>query len=152
MLLDPLTKAESVIKKATSAYLDEQERKRREAEERARRAAREEAERRLAEASALESSGKLEEAAMALEEAEIIDSATVCIPASQNQKVKGVSSRRDWDIVSINDSKVPVDIAGTVIRPVDKGIVMRLIRSSKGTIRIPGITYRETISMSVRRS
>lgn len=154
MMLDPLNRAESVIKKAAGSYLAEKERKRREAEERARQAAKAEAERRLAEAIALENQGKTEEAAAAVEEAEIIDGAavTINIPAAIAPKVKGVSSSRDWDIVGIDYAKVPVAVSGTVIRPVDEKAVMRLIRASKGTIKIPGITYRETIKMSVRRS
>ena len=152
MMLEPLTRAEAVIKKAAGGYLAEQERKRREAEERARRAAKEEADRRMAEAIELENQGRVEEAAAAMEEAEIIDSATVAVPTSPAKKVKGVSSSKDWEIVSIDESKVPVDVAGTVIRPVDSGAIMRLVRASKGTIKIPGVTYKETVRMSVRRS
>ena len=87
-----------------------------------------------------------------MEEAEIIDSATVAVPTSPSKKVKGVSSSKDWEIVSIDESKVPVDVAGTVIRPVDSGAIMRLVRASKGSIRIPGVTYKEIVKMSVRRS
>lgn len=151
-MLDPLAKAESDIKKAVGKYLAEQERKRKAAEERARQAAKEEADRRLAEAAALENEGKIEEAAAAMEEAEIIDSATVAVPVAPAAKVKGVSSSKDWEIVGINDAKVPVAIAGTVIRPVDSKAIIRLIRASKGTIQIPGVTYKEVVKMSVRRS
>lgn len=151
-MLDPLTKAEVVIKKAVGEYLAEQERKRKAAEERARQAAKAEADRRLAEAIALENQGRMEEAAAAVEEAEIIDSATIAVPVAPTKKVKGVSSSKDWELVSVDDSKVPVDVAGTVIRPVDQGAIMRLIRASKGTIKIPGVTYKEIMKMSVRRS
>lgn len=152
MMLEPLTRAESVIKKAASGYLADQERKRREAEERARQAAKAEADRRMAEAIDLEKQGRMEEAAAAMEEAEIIDSTTVTVPMSSAKKVKGVSSSRDWEIVSIDESRVPMDVAGSVIRPVDTGAVMRLIRASKGSIKIPGVIYKETMKMSVRRS
>lgn len=152
MMLDPLTRAETVIKKAIGNYEAEQERKRKEAEELARRAAKAEADRRLAEAIALENQGKSEEAAAAMEEAEIIDSATVAVPVASTTKVKGVSSSKDWEIVSIDDKKVPVEILNTVIRPVDDKAIMRLIRASKGTISIPGITYKETVKISVRRT
>lgn len=152
MMLAPLTKAESVIKKSVGDYLAEQERKRKAAEERARQAAKAEADRRLAEAIALENQGKMEEAAAAVEEAEIIDSTTVAVPVAPTKKVKGVSSSKDWELVSIDESKVPVDVAGTVIRPVDRGAIMRLVRASKGTIKIPGVAYKEVMKMSVRRS
>ena len=55
------------------------------------------------------------------------------------------------EIVGINDAKVPVAIAGTVIRPVDDKAIMRLIRASKGTIQIPGVTYKQVAKMSFRR-
>ena len=152
LMLDPLTKAESVIKKAVGEYLAEQERKRKAAEERARQAAKAEADRLLAEAAALENEGKTEEATAAMEEAEIIDGATVAVPVASTAKVKGVSSSKDWEIVGINDAKVPVAIAGTVIRPVDNKAIMRLIRASKGTIQIPGVTYKEVMKISARRS
>ena len=152
MMLDPLTKAESVIKKAVGGYLAEQERKRKAAEERARQAAKAEADRLLAEAAALENEGKTEEATAAMEEAEIIDGATVAVPSAPTAKVKGVSSSKDWEIVGINDATVPVAIAGTVIRPVDSKAIMRLIRASKGTIQIPGVTYKEVVKISARRS
>lgn len=151
-MLDPLTRCEAAIKRAAGDYLAEQERKRRAAEERARQAAKAEADRRLAEAIALEDQGRKEDAASAIEEAEIIDSATVAVPLAPTKNVKGVSSRKDWELVSVNESKVPIDVAGTIIRPVDTGAIMRLIRASKGTIQIPGVSYKEVAKMSVRRS
>ena len=150
-MLDPLTKCETAIKRAVGDYLAEQDRKRRAAEERARQAAKAEADRRLAEAIALEEQGRKDDAAAAMEEAEIIDSATVAVISTPVKKASGVSSRKDWALVGIDESKVPVDVAGTVIRPVDTGAIMRLIRASNGTIQIPGVTYKETVNISVRR-
>ena len=37
-----------------------------------------------------------------------------------------------------------------VIRPVDEKAVARLIKMSKGQIKIPGIEYKETVSVSIR--
>ena len=56
-MLTPLKNAESVVKKAMSNYFMEQERRRKEAEEAARRAAEAERERKLQEAAELESAG-----------------------------------------------------------------------------------------------
>ena len=151
-MLDPLTRCEAAIKRAVGDYLTEQERKRREAEERARQAAKAEADRLLAEAIDLENQGRKEDAAAAIEEAEIIDSVTVAVPVVPTKTVKGVSSSKDWELVSINESKVPIDVAGTIIRPVDTGAIMRLIRASKGTVRIPGVSYKEVVKISARRS
>ena len=56
-MLAPLRNAEKIVKQAMSAYVEEQERKRREAEEAARRAAEAERERKIQEASVLEAAG-----------------------------------------------------------------------------------------------
>lgn len=127
----------------------EQERKRREAEEAARKAAEEETRRKLEEASALDKEGKTEEAEAALTEAEIMETAgrAVFVPSSV-PKAKGVSASADWEITGIDSKAVPLSINGAELRPVDKAAVMRLIRASKGTIQIPGITYRETKKLS----
>ncbi|MCQ4951053.1 hypothetical protein, partial [Bittarella massiliensis (ex Durand et al. 2017)] len=66
-------------------------------------------------------------------------------------RAKGVSSGKDWEIEAIDHEKVPVNFSGVEIRPVDEKAIMRLIRASKGKIQIPGIKYKETIKMSIRR-
>ena len=69
---------------------------------------------------------------------------------SQNPKVDGVSVRKNWEIVSIDSSVVPTEFNGVEIRPVDKKLVMNLIKASKGRIQIPGVQYREKASISVK--
>lgn len=149
LMLEPLSNAERIVKQSMGAYLVEKERKRKEAEEAARRAAEAEANRRLAEAIALEEQGRKEEAAVAIQEAEIIDTAssTLSVGAAAT-KVSGVSARKDWEIVKIDEGSVPINFSGVELRPVDKAAVTRLIRASKGSIKIPGVTYREVASMS----
>lgn len=151
-MLTPLKNAEKIVKKTMGDYLMEQERIRREAEEAARRAAEEERERKLKEAMALEAAGDKEGAEAAVEEAVVMDEATgYSVPASVKPKVSGVSTSKDWEITSINTSKVPVNFSGMELRPVDQAAVIRLIRASKGSIAIPGIAYREVAKMSFRR-
>ena len=151
-MLTPLKNAEKIVKKTMGDYLMEQERIRREAEEAARRAAEEERERKLKEAMALEAAGDKEGAEAAVEEAVVMDEATgYSVPASVKPKVSGVSTSKDWEITSIDTSKVPVNFSGMELRPVDQAAVMRLIRASKGSISIPGIAYREVAKMSFRR-
>ena len=151
-MLTPLRNAEATIKKSMGAYLTEQERKRREAEEAARRAAEEERERKLREAAELEEAGDKEGAEAAMTEAVVMDEAVAySVPAAPKPKVAGVTSSKDWEIVDINPSMVPLAIAGVELRPVDQSAVMRLIRASKGKIEIPGIVYREVAKMSFRR-
>lgn len=148
-MLEPLAKAEKLVKQAMGAYVTEQERKRNEAEETARRAAAAEAERKLADAISLEEQGREDEAAAAIEEAEVIDTVGSSLTISAAPpKVKGVTAKKDYEIVSVDGAKVPINFAGIELRPVDTAAVMRLIRASKGSIQIPGITYRETTNMS----
>lgn len=151
-MLVPLRNAEKIIKKAMGDYTLEQERKRREAEAIARKAAEEERERKLREAAALERAGDASAAEMAMTEAVVMDEAAhYTVAAPVKPKVTGVSTTKDWEIESIDPSVVPVAIAGMEIRPVDKAAVMRLIRATKGKIEIPGITYKEVAKMSFRR-
>ncbi len=150
--LAPLVAAEKLVKKVMGEYVMEQERKRREEEERARKAAQEEADRKLAEAMACESKGDKVGAENAMMAASIVDEASRNIVVdAPTPKAGGVSSGVDWEIVSIDDGKVPVEIQGMVIRPVDKAMVTRLIRASKGKIKIPGVEYKEVAKLSFRK-
>lgn len=151
-MLTPLRNAEKIIKQAINIYDAEQKRKRREAEEAARRAAEAERERKMREASELEAAGDNEGAEAAFEEAAIMDDAAsyAVVPATAAPKVSGVRTSKDWEIVEIDPKAVPLAVAGVEIRPVDKAAVMRLIRTSKGQIEIPGITYREVAKISFR--
>ncbi len=150
--LKPLESAEKLIKSSMSNYLEEQERKRKEAEESARKAAAAEMERKLNEAVALSEQGLNDEADAALEEAEIMNSVASAVTFdSDKPKADGVSTKVDYEIVSIDRSKVPVEVAGVEIRPVDSAAVMRLIRATKGKIKIEGIEYKEKIQMILRK-
>lgn len=151
-MLKPLESAEKILKQTMGSYVQEQERKRREAEEAARKAAREEAERKLREAIAMEAKGDAEGAALAMDEAEIMDDAAAAVSVTiAAPKAKGVINKKDWEIVSIDTSVVPNEVAGIEIRPVDRAAVMRLIRSSKGQVKIPGVVYKETVQTGFRK-
>jgi len=148
-MLQPLSNAEKILKQTMGAYISEQERIRREAEEAARRAAQAEVERRLQEAIALEAQGKTSAADAAVEEAEIMDEmSNVVSVAAEKPKAEGVATKKDWEIESIDSSKVPVLIAGVELRPVDTSAVMRLIRSTKGQVHIPGVVYKEVAKVA----
>ena len=87
----------------------------------------------------------------AMAEAEVMENvAKAGMVESQNPKVDGVSARKNWEIVSIDSSVVPTEFNGVEIRPVDKKLVMNLIKASKGRIQIPGVQYREKASISVK--
>lgn len=151
-MLQPLSNAEKILKQTMGAYISEQERIRREAEEAARRAAQAEAERRLQEAIALEAQGKSDAADAAVEEAEIMDEMSNMVSvAAEKPKAEGVTTKKDWEIESIDSSKVPVLFAGVELRPVDTSAVMRLIRSTKGQVHIPGVVYKEVAKVAFRK-
>lgn len=151
-MLKPLQEAEKSLKKSMTVFFQEQERKRKELEENLRREAEAEKERMLNEAIALEEAGKTEEAEAAMFDAQVTESiAGKTAVVMSTPKVSGVSSSKDWEIESIDTEEVPANFAGIEIRPVDEKAIMRLIRASKGSIKIPGIRYKETIKMSIRR-
>lgn len=150
MMLSPLQAAEKALRNKMGVFRLEEDRKRREAERQAREAALAEQRQKEAEALALEEQGRGEEAMAALEEATIAENAARMGVYSAPQKATGVSTSKDWEITKIDASKVPVEIAGAIIRPVDEAAVMRLIRATKGGIVIPGVEYAEKTRISFR--
>jgi len=150
-MLDPLERAEKTLKRKISEWSREQEHLRREEEERQRRLAMEEMERKLAEAEAAEAAGDSEAAEYAMAEAEVYEGVADVAPASvSTPKVEGISMRKNWRIINIDPTAVPNEFAGVVLRPVDEKAVLRLIKASKGQIRIPGVKYEEFSDVSVR--
>ena len=149
----PLDKAEKVIKGKMGEYQRKAEQARREQEEKLRKAAEAEREKAFAVAVAAEASGDALGAEMAMMEAEVMDdAAAVATVHLAAPKARGISTRKGWEITGIDPDKVPVAINGVVIRPVDEKAVMALIKASKGTVQIPGITYRETAIISAKRA
>lgn len=150
-MTDPLEKAEKILKGKMGAYAAQKERERKAQEEAARKAAQAEMDRKLAEAAAAEKAGDVLGAEMAMAEAEIMDDAAASITVgAKAPKVSGVSTCKNWVIKNIDASKVPIDIAGVVIRPVDEKAILSLIRATKGAVKIPGVEYEETVSVSIR--
>lgn len=150
-MLTPLKNAEKTVKSKISGYLAEEERKRAEEEAMARAKAQEEAEKKIAEAQDAEMEGDFEKAEMAFAEAEVMKSASEFITIqTQEPAVTGISKRKDWEIVEIDPTRVPIDVAGVELRPVDEKAVLALIKATKGKVTIPGITYREKYTVAVR--
>ena len=151
-MLDPHNSAEKIQKKSMGDYAAEVERKRREEEARIKAEAEAEAQRALAEALKLEAEGEIGAAAAAMQTAEMTEhyAQTAAIIADK-PKASGISSGADWEIVDIDSRTVPDELSGIVIRPVDTAAVIRIIRASKGTISIPGISYRQIQKIGFRR-
>lgn len=150
-MLDPLKKAEQILKGKMNSYLLEQERKRKEQEEAMRKLAEAEADRKLQEAIDASNAGDDAAAEFAMAEAEVYDTAAATsMIAKQTPKAEGVSTSKTWKITSIDSKKVPVEFSGMELRPVDEKLVLQLIKASKGKIVIPGIKYEESVTISVR--
>ena len=150
-MLEPLEKAEAILKRKMGDYAMEQQRRAREEEARRRREAEAAAQSKLEEAIVAEADGDAAAAEYAMAEAEVYDNYAATIEGTAKKpKATGVSMAKAWKITAVDPGKVPCTIHGVEIRPVDQKAVMRLIRASKGTIIIPGIRYEEDVSVSVR--
>lgn len=150
-MLDPLASAEKILKKKTGDFTKKREQERIKQEEAMRRAAQEAMNRKLDEAADAEASGDALGAEFAMAEAELMESVSVNGGVHpKTPKVKGVSSSKTWKITKIESDKVPINFAGMELRPVDEKLVLQLIKTSKGTISIPGVTYEEDVVISVR--
>lgn len=150
-MIDPLKMAEDILKSKMDEYYAAQEKKRKEQEEAIRKLAEMELEKKLNEATTAEASGDAETAQNAMAEAEVMDDVSVGVSVNApNLKVKGITRSKTWKIVGIDASRVPVELNGMVVRPVDEKAILRIIKASKGTISIPGVIYEETTSISAR--
>lgn len=138
-LLDPYLQADKAVKSKVTAY--NAERQRQAAIEAARlRAAQDEESRRLMEqAVAAESSGDAVAAESLLKQAAVTE--TICAPVHQD-KTAGISYRTTYSVTISDLAKVPCEINGIVIRPVDESAVRKLAQMSKGLVSIPGITIK----------
>ncbi len=150
-MLDPLASAEKILKKKMGAYTLQKERERREREEELRRQAEAEMNRKLEEAAKAESEGDAFGAEMAMTEAEVMENvATTAVINPSAPVMKGVSTSKTWKITKVDSATVPTHVQGVEIRPVDEKAVLRLIKATKGAIKIPGITFEEDVTISVR--
>lgn len=149
-MLDPLKKAEKIIKAALGDYQMRLEEERRAEEERLRQKSEAEAERKLQEAVDAEENGDDITAEAALEEAAMYQSASITVK-TEKPKANGVAAMTDYEITAIVADAVPISINGTVLRPVDESAVLKLIRQSKGTVEIPGITFKEIKKVTIRK-
>lgn len=150
-MVDPLKRAEATIKGKMSDYQMAQEKIRREQEEKMRALARAEMEKKMAEADEAEKSGDVFSAEYARVEAEALEAASSTMSVQKAQiKVDGVAQKKAWEITGIDLAELPCEFCGVVIRPADEAAIMRLIKASKGGIRIPGVEFRETVSFAVK--
>jgi hypothetical protein len=151
-LLSKLEASENMVKKEMADYIMKKKQAQLRAEEAARRLIAEETERKLDQAVQMEQAGDSKGASAAMLDAEISDQmvAAITVPAAM-PKAEGITTKFDYEIVSVDANQVPDQIMGTLIRPVDEKAVLRLIRGSRGTIQIPGIQYKEVVKITARK-
>lgn len=151
-MLQPLSNVEKILKETMGGYVLKKEQEKARQQEEARLNALKEAERLEQESANAEANEKFELAQEAALEALVLrDYANSLVVETDEPKVQGVSHKKDWEIESIEYDKVPVFAEGVELRPVNESAVLRLIRASKGTVKIDGVTYKETIATSFRR-
>lgn len=142
----PLIEAENFIKPQIASYMNEQERIRREAEEKARQEAlKAEEERKLTEAVELEKEGFTEEAEAILNETTFIP--PPIIPKT-TPKLQGTSIKQIWKFRVKNESLIPREYL-----TVDLVKIGGVVRALKDKANIPGIeVYPEASVASGRRN
>lgn len=135
----PLVEAEGILKPRIAAYLNEQEKKRREEEHRSRlEAARRAEEERLAEAIKAEEAGAKEEVEQILNQPTYLPP-PVILPSTA-PKISGIASRKTWKFEIIDPKLVPDEY-----KIVDSVKIGKVVRALGSQCRIPGIqVYEET--------
>ena len=150
-MLRALEEAERVLKSSMTRYTLQIEEARRKAEAEMKKRQQEEQERFLAAACAAEAKGDDLGVVSNMAMAEVVQDMAATINPVERPTVDGVSTRKVWRAEVLDDSMVPVSIAGAVIRPVDIRAIERMAEATKGTLQVPGVRlYQETL-MSIKR-
>lgn len=148
-MLTPLEEAEKILKQKMTEYVEIQEEKARQEALELKKKQEELAMQQLEEAEKLRNDGDEISAAMAEQNALVIDSLNTNISSSV-QKVDGVSYRTDYDVEIIDDKKVPSYIGGIEIRQINVQAIKKLAKATKGKIEIDGIKIIEKKVSSIR--
>jgi len=147
-MLKPLQEAESIIKKAMLAYTTEVERKRREAEEAARKAREEEIKRLEAIAAMAEEQGDADTAEIMRDMAEEVPIGEIAAVAAPT--AKGVSVRTTWKARVVDPKLVPAYFDGMELRTINMAALNSLAKWRNGEAQIPGVEFYQDSTMSVR--
>lgn len=151
LMMTPLDEAEKILRTKMADYVENRDREAREAGETMRREALAEKERRLEEAARAEAAGDTAAAEYARAEAEVLESTGLTGRVqSAVPRADGVTVSKSWEIVDIDPALVPDTFRGAELRPVDEKAVLRLIKDTKGMVEIPGVSFRERVSLTVR--
>lgn len=155
-IIEPLERAEKLIKQKVVAWESEQERKRqdeiRKAQALADEKARKEREKLEEKARIAAEQGKVEKAEALLEKSQEVVAAPVFTPPTM-PKQEGMSFRSNWK-AEVTDKlalmKYAVETGNLPFFEVNQSVVNNLAKATKGSMAIPGIKFVEEKVMSVR--
>lgn len=150
-MMAPLNQAETIVKGTMLTYTRKVEEARRKAEAEARKRQQEEAERLLREAAEAEQSGDAVSAETVLTMAQMVEEMAAPVISTSAPSAAGISTRKVWKARIVNESAVPISIAGMMLRPVDETLLNKLAINSKGTMSIPGVEMYQEESIAARR-
>lgn len=149
-MLDPLKKAEDIIKKTMVSYQQEAQRRRAAEEAEARRRQQEEADRLLADAVQAQEAGDEMSAQISLAMAQMVNEMEPVAAETAAPKATGTTMKKTWKARVVNPMEVPAYINGMEIRTIDMGALNRLAKMSGGKMTIPGVEFYEDVTMAVR--
>jgi len=148
-MLKPLEEAEGIIKRTMLDYQRAVEKARREAEAEARRKQEEEAQRLLEEAIKAEEKGDDQQAAINMAMAEVV-SEIPAAPIVEKPVAQGTSVRKTWRARVTDEQAVPAYFNSMELRTINMSVLNSLAKTTKGTMKIPGVEFYEDASLSVR--
>jgi hypothetical protein len=148
--LDPIAAADKTVRNAVLNYRQKKDAERRAAEAEQRRLQQIESDRLLAEAAKHEEENRPAEAAATLAMAEVVSDMKPTPVVAPPPKMDGVSTSKVWVAEIIDEAKIPVTVAGVMLRPVDTAMLNMLAKNTKGTMEIPGVKFTQKETMRVR--
>ena len=149
LMLEPLKKAESILKNKMITYTTEQQRKAAEEERRIREEQERLALEQLQKAEELRKQGNELEATITEQNAVAISELDTKVDSGV-KKVDGMSYQTDYDIIVIDSNKVPSYVNGIEIRKIDTTAIKKLVKLTGNTVDIPGIEVKETKIAKIR--
>ena len=137
--LNPVEGAEKLMNNKLSVWDDEQERKRRIAQAKLDEKARKERERLEKRAREAEKKGNTEKAEELNEQAEEKEFAVPVAPSTA-PKIEGLVKKVTWKAIVKDITKVPEEY---IIRTANMPMLNAVARSTKGTVKLPGVEFKE---------
>lgn len=149
-MLEPLDKAEIIIKRSMGAYQTSIEQERRKQEAEARRKQQEERDRLLAEAVAASEAQDHVGAETNMAMAAMIEDMPVAPVIQSAPAAAGISTRKAWKARIVDASAVPIYVNGTEVRKIDESALNAIAKLTKGTAQVPGVEFYEESIITAR--